>query len=229
MHSLLFKILVLIPLLALLSILTYKKINESFDSSNDTTTNTTVPTTTVSPQTTIPAALISTQLTTGIATLLGVSLRRITNVDYSGDISTQSLAVSFTVLDPNLLESGNGELAAASIANNANNLFTQGNFIIPINGVNVRLTKANQASNVNDANNANNVNDVNDVSTIIGLGSTTMEPSTYFNNKGLLDTANYAIQVYDTVPVDSAATRFFTLQPDSNFNLMPVLPTTNAN
>lgn len=98
MHPLLFKILVLIPLLALLGILTYKKINESFDSHDDSTT-TTQPTTTTTPQTTTPAALISTQLTTGIAALLGVSVRRITNLNYSGDISTQTLVVSFTVLD----------------------------------------------------------------------------------------------------------------------------------
>ena len=57
----------------------------------------------------------------------------------------------------------------------------------------------------------------------IGTSSPTQDPSSYFNNKGLLDSANYAQQVYREVPVDSAATRFFTLQPDSNFNLMPVL------
>jgi len=213
MHSLLFKILVLIPLLALLSILTYKKINESFDSPDDITYNTTVPVTTSSPQTTIPAELISTQLTTGIATMLGVSVRRITNVNYSGDIGTQSLVVSFTVLDPNLIEASKKEIAAVDAANNANTLFTQGKFIVPINGVNIRLTKANQSSNLISFSNT------------LGATNPTLDPATYFNNKGLLDTADYAQQVYDTVPVDSAATRFFTLQPDSNFNLMPVLPT----
>lgn len=209
MHPLLFKILVLIPLLALLGILTYKKINESFDSHDDSTT-TTQPTTTTTPQTTTPAALISTQLTTGIAALLGVSVRRITNLNYSGDISTQTLVVSFTVLDPNLIETSKRELSAVVAANNANGLFTQGNFIVPINNINVRLTKLNQTNNASN-----------------GIGSSTLaiDPATYFNNKGLLDSAKYAQQVYDTVPVDSAATRFFTLQPDSNFNLMPVLQT----
>jgi hypothetical protein len=207
MHPLLFKILILIPLLALLGILIYKKINESFDGApTDETQPATTPPATTIPATTIPAALISTQLTTGIAGLLGVSVRRITNLDYSGDVSTQTLAVSFTVLDSNLLESGKGELSAATVANNANNLFAQGNFVVPINGMNVRLTKTGTSGG--------------------GIGGTsipTQDPASYFNNKGLLDSASYARQVYDTVPVDSAATRFFTLQPDKNFNLAPVL------
>ena len=210
MHPLLFKLLLLIPLIALLGILTFKKINESFDNPDDSTITTTIPVTTTTPQTTIPAELISTQLTTGIASSLGVSVRRITNLNYTGDIGTQTLSVSFTVLDPNLIETSKNELAAVAAANYANALFTQGNFIVPINKINVRLTKMNENKNEN-----------NTIATSIPI----MDPASYFNNKGLLDTANYAKQVYDTVPVDSAATRFFTLQPDSNFNLMPVMPT----
>jgi len=217
MHSLLFKLLVLIPLLALLGILTYKKINESFDSPDETIINTTVPAITVSPQTTAPAGLISTELTTGIAKVLSVSVRRITNLNYIGDIGTQSLAVSFTVLDPNLIETSKKELPAVNAANNANALFTQGTFIVPINGVNIRLTKINQT------NNGSNTGDD------IGNNTSTIDPAVYFNNKGLLDTANYARQVYDTVPVDSAATRYFVLQPDSNFNLTPVMSNTTTN
>jgi hypothetical protein len=216
MHPLLFKLLLLIPLIALLGILTFKKINECFDNLDDSTITTTMPVTTTAPQTTIPAELISTQLTTGIASSLGVSVRRITNLNYTGDIGTQTLAVSFTVLDPNLIETSKNELAATAAANYANVLFAQGNFIVPINKINVRLTKLNQNSNVSNASNG---------STAIGTSIPIMDPASYFNNKGLLDTANYAKQVYDTVPVDSAATRFFTLQPDSNFNLMPVMPT----
>lgn len=212
MHPLLFKLLVLIPLIVLLGILTYKKINESFDNLNDTVT-TTRPITTTTPQTTIPTALISTQLTTGIASVLGVSVRRITNINYSGDIETQNLAVSFTVLDPNLIEASKNELSTVDVVNFTNTLFNQNNFIVPINGVNIKLSKMNQTSN-----SSNSSND-------IGKSTPIINPASYFNNKGILDTANYARQVYDTVPVDSAATKFFTLQPDSNFNLMPVMPT----
>lgn len=212
MHPLLFKLLVLIPLIVLLGILTYKKINESFDNLNDTVT-TTRPITTTTPQTTIPTALISTQLTTGIASVLGVSVRRITNINYSGDIETQNLAVSFTVLDPNLIEASKNELSTVDVVNFTNTLFNQNNFIVPINGANIKLSKMNQTSN-----SSNSSND-------IGKSTPIINPASYFNNKGILDTANYARQVYDTVPVDSAATKFFTLQPDSNFNLMPVMPT----
>ncbi len=238
MHPLLFKLLVLIPLLALLGILTYKKINESFENptSNlddnlknnlDDAIATTIPNTTTTPQTTIPAALISSQLTTGIAIKLGISIRRITNLSYSGDINSQRLAVSFTVLDPNLIEASKNELSALEVAKNANTLFTQGQFIVPIDGINIRLDKMNAGNNAGsigrstsaDSMNANSSNLVND----IGLIAPVMDPASYFNNQGLLDSAKYARQVYDTVPVDSAATRFFTLQPDSNFNLMPVL------
>ncbi len=232
MHSLLFKILVLIPLLALLGILTYKKINESFDILDSTSMNTTIPaTTTSSPQTTIPAELISTQLTTGIAKVLGISVRRITNLNYTGDINTQSLAVSFTVLDPNLIETSKNELAAINVANNANNIFIQGKFIVPINGVNVRLTKINQPSINQPSNNQPGINQsgINQFGNEIGTSSPTINPDTYFNNKGLLDTAKYAQQVFAEVPIDSAATRFFVLQPDNNFNLMPVMPTTASN
>ena len=237
MHPLLFKLLVLIPLIVLLGILTYKKINESFDDPNDTTTGTTTkPMTTTTPQTTVPPALISTQLTTGIASLLGVSVRRITNLNYFGDLSTQTLAVSFTVLDPNLIESSKNEMTAVYVANNANALFNQGNFVVPINGVNMRLTKMNQSNtqanqtnnntktlNLNPTMNTEYMSSANKINEV-GTSTPTLDPASYFNNKGLLDTANYARQVYDTVPVDSAATKFFTLQPDSNFNLVPVMP-----
>jgi len=213
MHALLFKLLVLIPLLALLGILTYKKINESFDDPNDNSTATTTrPITTTTPQTTIPAALISTQLTTGIASKLGVSLRRITNLTYSGDINSQQLAVGFTVLDPNLIEAGKNEISSVEAGKKANSLFTQGQFTVPIDNVNVRLEKMNQNSS----------------STVAGAIESVFDPASYFNNQGLLDSAKYARQVYDTVPVDSAATRFFTLKPDSNFNLMPVLSSSDA-
>ena len=153
MHPLLFKLLLLIPMIALLGILTFKKINESFDNPDDSTITTTIPVTTTTPQTTIPAELISTQLTTGIASSLGVSVRRITNLNYTGDISTQTLSVSFTVLDPNLIETSKNELSAVAAANYANALFTQGNFIVPINKINVRLTKMDQNSTGSNASN----------------------------------------------------------------------------
>lgn len=231
MHFLLFKILVLIPILTLLGILTYKKINESFDGMPTSETEPMTTSASLSqPQTTTPPELISTQLTTGIANILGISVRRIANLNYTGDINTQTLAVSFSILDPNIIEASRNELSATVAATTANTLFTQRKFIVAINGINIMLNKinTNNTSNSINASNASNAgNAINDG--IIGSSSSNIgnvgnvDKANYFNNNGLLDTIKYTKQIYDTVPVDAAATRFFTLQPDGNFNLIPVI------
>lgn len=216
MHPLLDKILILIPILALLGILVYSKINESFDSSNpafdvmrDRITN--LPSTTVRtiPETTIPsttpAQTISTQLTSQIAGKLGISLRRIESLDFNGDLNKRTLAVSFTILDANIIETSKGEPNAPTAAANANNLFASNQFTVEINGNTILLTKMNSETGAQGS-----------------LGAT-KSASDFFNNKGLLDSAAYARKVYNAVPVDESATRFFTLKPDSNFNLVPVL------
>jgi hypothetical protein len=187
MHPLLFKILILIPMLALLGILTYKKINEGF-----------APTT---PIATTPLP-ISTQLIRGISKVLGISIRRIQELEYSGDMANKTLSVGFIILEPNLIESANNEPSATNAANIAKSLFVNNQFYLMVNSVNIRLTRINNT----DTGSAPKLNSED-----------------FFNNKGLLDTANYAQQVYNAVPVDSAATRFFTLKPDANFNLVPVI------
>lgn len=201
MHPLLLKILILIPMLALLGILTYKKINEGFDATMPQTTTSSSSSSSTT-QTTTPLT-ISTQLTTEIANKLGVSVRRIQGVTFSGDIANLTLSVGFTILEPNLIESANKEPNATNAAITARSLFVNNQFYVPVNGVNIRLSRINNT----DTGSAPKLN-----------------PEDFFNNKGLLDSADYAKQVYNAVPVDSAATRFFTLQPDANFNLVPVLP-----
>jgi hypothetical protein len=198
MHPLLFKILVLIPMLALLGILTYKKINEGFIITTPNTTTSQSVT-----QTTMPLT-ISTQLTNEIAKKLGVSVRRIQDVAYSGDMANLTLSVSFTILEPNLIESANREPNATKAGQAAKSLFVSNQFNVSINNTNMRLTRINNT----DTGSAPKLNTAD-----------------FFNNKGLLDTAAYAQQVYNAVPVDSAATRFFKLETDSNFNIVPVLPT----
>jgi hypothetical protein len=91
---------------------TTTKTNERFDNGNDT----------IQP--------ISIQLTDQIAIKLGISIRRIQNLSYSGDLSNQSLIVSFTILDPNIIENANGEPNAQTAASNANSLFDRNNFLI---------------------------------------------------------------------------------------------------
>ncbi len=146
---------------------------------------------------------ISIQLLGQIAAKLGVSVRRIQNLVYNGDVETQILTVSFTILDPNVLEVNNGEKNAQTVASNANSLFTNNNFTVKINNINVRLTKANMGSR--------------------NIPTATLDNSVYFNNTGLPDVANYAHQKYIQVPNDPSLTRFYSLQMDGNFNIKPVL------
>ena len=144
---------------------------------------------------------ISIQLTTQIAVKLGISIRRIQNLSYSGDLSTQSLTTSFTILDPNIIENANGEPNAQTAASNANSLFDRNNFIVKINNVNVKLNKSGQNTATRP----------------------TTDLSTYFNNTGLLEISDYAMQKYNQVPNDSSLTRFYNLTLDKNYNVKPVL------
>jgi len=219
MNLLLVKILILIPILVLLGILIYSKINESFDSSNpgfeimrDTISNpnellpppnntTTTFANQLQPTTTF-GQTISTQLTSQLADKLGISIRRIQSLDFTGDLANHTLAVTFTILEPNIIETSKGEPNAASAANIANTLFTSNQFTVDINGDTITLTKINTDTNTSTA---------------------SKELSDFFNNKALLDSAAYARKVYDAVPMDESATKFFILKPDRNFNLVPVL------
>jgi hypothetical protein len=117
-------------------------------------------------------------------------------------MANKTLSVGFIILEPNLIESANNEPSATNAANIAKSLFVNNQFYLMVNSVNIRLTRINNT----DTGSAPKLNSED-----------------FFNNKGLLDTANYAQQVYNAVPVDSAATRFFTLKPDANFNLVPVI------
>ena len=185
MHLLCLKILVIIPLLALLGILIFKKINENF--------NTNIPKVKI----TLP---ISNQLTTQISQKLGISARRITNISFNGDINNGYLNVSFTVLDPNLMETGKGEPSAQSCINNAHNLFNNNQFTVEINGL---ITKLYKATSVNT--------------------DQAINKSDYFDNQSMLDISKYAQGKYITAPNDVSYTNFFTLKPDTNYNLNPVL------
>ena len=147
---------------------------------------------------------INTQLLGQIATKLGISVRRIQNLIYNGDISKQTLSVSFTILDPNVIEIQNGEPNSQTTESNANNLFIKNQFIVQIDGVNIRLTKINQ-------NNANVVPDA------------IVDNSMYFNNTGLQDISRYALQTYREVPNDASLTHFYNLKIDSNYKINPIL------
>jgi uncharacterized membrane protein len=143
---------------------------------------------------------ISIQLTDQISLKLNISIRRIQNLAFSGNLSNQSLNVSFTILEPNLIETANGEPNAQTAASTANNMFNRNNFIVKINNVNVRLNRTNEQENTS----------INDM-------------SSYFNNTGLLDIMDYSQQKYIQVPNDLSLTRFYNLTLDKNYNVKPIL------
>jgi hypothetical protein len=192
--SILIKIVTVVIIIALVYLVLYKKINESF---NDA---------------------ISTQLLSEIALILGISVRRIQNLTYVGEqgansgLDSRTLAVSFTILDNNVIEMSNGEPNAQTVANNVMNLFNTNNFIVTINGVKTKLTRINTSS----ANNASSSSLPN---------QQLSRYASYFNNKGLLDISEHAKNKYNKVNTDSSLTNFFKLKinTNNNYKIEPVL------
>ena len=184
----LIKIITIVIIIVLVYLVLYKKFNESFYDA------------------------ISTQLLAEIALTLGISVRRIQNLTYTGDLDSRTLAVGFTILDNNVIEMSNGEPNAQTVANNVMNLFNTNNFIVTINGVKVKLTRINTSSESNTAGSK--------------LPNQPLSRySSYFNNQGLLDLSNYARNKYNKVNTDSSLTNFFKLKIDStnDYKIVPVL------
>lgn len=149
---------------------------------------------------------LSVSLTKAVASKLNISSRRIQNIKYTGDISTQQLQISFTILDPNMIEIGNSEPSAGTVAQTANDLFKLDAFVVKINNTNIKLQKLNQQPD-----------------TIQNASTSTSDNSVYFNNIGLKNIANYAQQKYTYVPTDKSLTQFYSLKFDDNYNLKPIL------
>jgi hypothetical protein len=200
MNLIIFKVLILGIVILLIGLYLHIIINSKTNTKTNTKTKTNTNerfgngTDTIEP--------ISIQLTNQIAIKLGISIRRIQNLSYSGDLSTQSLTTSFTILDPNIIENANGEPNAQTAASNANSLFDRNNFIVKINNVNIRLNKS---------------------GTKTSTSTTNTDLSSYFNNTGLLEISDYAMQKYNQVPNDSSLTRFYNLTLDKNYNVKPIL------
>jgi hypothetical protein len=141
---------------------------------------------------------ISTKLTSEISRVLGISPRRITNIEYTGDITKNALQVSFLILEPSLAEYNNKEINATDAATQSIALMSSNSFTVNIDGYNVVLSSydnpTEQTSVVN-----------------------------YFNNNGLKDIAKYSYDKYISVPNDASLTSFYKLNIDSNYNITPVL------
>ena len=136
----------------------------------------------------------STQLTSEIARVLSISVRRITNLQYSGDTSSGAINVAFSILEPNPVESANNEKNASDVSQIEQQLFSTGNFKVFINGLSVVLYK---------------------------IPIPTTDNSIYFNNKNLKEISKYVDLLYTSVPNDASLTNFYKLGFDSNFNITP--------
>lgn len=142
------------------------------------------------------SSLISNQIITEISRVIYISPRRISNLSFTGDISTGKLNVSFNILEPNLTELSNNEMKADDALKYSNDLFNTNKFIIIINNQSVLL---NQIQN----------------------NTTPMATTNYFNNTGLITISNYANNKYISVPNDHSLTNFYKLDIDNNYNISP--------
>ena len=147
---------------------------------------------------------LSYKITRGIATKLGISPRRIQNLTYNGDIDKKILMVSFTILEPNIMEKNMQEQSALDAATIANTLFNVSNFVIQVDGENILLKKIN--SNVNNL----STNEKENI-------------EKYFNNNALLDIAKYSNQKFKKAPSDDSLTKFYKLDIDENYKIIPTL------
>lgn len=160
--------------------------SESFDNSIPTTSN-------------IP---ISSQLTSAIANVIGISPRRISDLIFTGDISKMQLNISFTILEANLIELSNNEMKADNATAFSDGLFAAENFIVKINNQSVFLNKTkSQTKNQNSITPTNTAN--------------------VFDNTSLITIANYATNKYISIPNDSSLTNFYKLDIDNNYDIKP--------
>ena len=140
---------------------------------------------------------ISTQLIVEIARVLSISKNRINKLVYDGDISKGQLNVSFVILDQN---TSSTEQSSKNSAILANDLMVNGNFKVLINGISVVLSKfPNTGQNAENAKNTN----------------------TFFDNLGLKTISDYSLSKYNSLPKDESLTKFYTLDIDDNYNLVP--------
>ena len=146
--------------------------------------------------------VITAILSSEIARVLSISVRRIANVIYNGDLTSGALQVSFTILEPNYGELTNNEKDANIVGILANSLLLSNTFIVNINGISTKISKI----------------IVSPTPVIKQYMNTNL-----YNNKGLLDIVQYANNKYDSSPNDASLTKFYKLGIDNNFNITPTL------
>jgi hypothetical protein len=137
---------------------------------------------------------ISNQLISEIARVLSISQNRVTNLVYNGDVSQGNLNVSFIIQHPNTLSTEQSSMNSAILANE---LMVNGNFVVLINGTRIVLSK------------------------IPNNGKDSKYINSFFDNLGLKKISDYSINKYDSVPNDDSLTKFYTLEFDDNYNIIP--------
>ena len=136
---------------------------------------------------------INQQLLSGISRVLEISPSRITKLTYEGDIAQGQLQVSFIIQEPN---TGSQERNAKDSAILTNNLMVNGNFKVLINSKIITLSKLIKVKQPQNAN-------------------------TSFDNLGLKAISEYSNNKYLSIPNDESLTKFYKLDYDDNYNLMP--------
>ena len=137
---------------------------------------------------------ISIQLRSEIGRVLGISPLRIYNVKWSGDINLNALNVDFDILDANVNQKVLHEISRIDASKLAMNLISQDNFSVKINNKTVIIRYLRPTNTVNVSK---------------------------FDNEGLKDIKKYANDRYISVPNDESLTKFYTLEHDNNYNLVP--------
>lgn len=200
-----------------------KYIPEKFDIIDSSTNNTqSLPSTTQYIMPTVQNTISisknsSTELNiiTQIASLLNITNRRIQNLTYASSIINGQLDVSFDIAEPNFIESHTSSISTTDAIQTLNALIATHKFLITINGSQALVNKTSIPQvnrgdiNISDMqNNANSTTPTN-----------LEELSRYFNNNSLLTVADYAKNIYDTVPNDSSVSRFYKLSIDTSNNI----------
>jgi len=184
---------------------------ENFTTTNPVTTNTNRVTNTINPLSTtsflstlVPITTssanslskqpISVQLRSEIGRVLGISPLRIYNLKYEGNIDLNSLNINFDILDSNVNQKVLNEISKDDATKLAINLVSQDNFYVKINNKTIilRYLKTKKSKNL-----------------------------AFFDNEGLKELEKYANDRYISVPNDESLTKFYTLEHDTNYKLVP--------
>ena len=136
----------------------------------------------------------SVQLRNEIGRVLGISPIRIYDLKYEGDLSLNTLNVSFDILDVNENKSLLNEISKNDASKIVSNLTKNDNFFVKINNKTIILRN------------------------LLPKDSSGL---VFFDNEGLKDIAKYANDKYISVPNDESLTKFYTLGYDKNYNLVP--------